>query len=397
MIHIFRRHRAGCAKRGKRSGSSQCPAKPPCPIHFNGTDGKGKQHKPQAMIDPATGSGVRDWSRASEIARDMDAPEPEIKPAVVKTTIAEAVGHFVKLKSTKGPDTQRKTTRLMQKFLAYMQAPPRRYQFMTEIKFEDLTGFCSGWTDATATKIRDLAILGSFFKYCNRCDFTPKNISDGLFKTMGWSDRKPPRAPFEPAELVALWAAVPKLADQFCRLGIPITKQTEAFALIQRYTGMDVSTTMGLPKAHVRGNKILTYRLKNGAEVWTVVPEWVIAKLMAAPHDSAEYFFWSGHGAKKTRATKWFSRLRKLLDLAGLQHRTPHNFRHHFAVEQLLSGTPIEDVARLLGHDDIQTTLDSYAAWIPARQEQLERHQQRVWDKDPLHQQMTKPVAEVVH
>ena len=39
-----------------------------------------------------------------------------------------------------------------------------------------------------------------------------------------------------------------------------------------RYTGMDVSTTMSLPKAHVRENTILTYRLKNGAEVWTVVP-----------------------------------------------------------------------------------------------------------------------------
>jgi hypothetical protein len=53
-----------------------------------------------------------------------------------------------------------------------------------------------------------------------------------------------------------------------------------------RYTGLDVSTMMSLPKSHVRGNKILTYRLKNGSEVWTVVPEWVVEKLQAAPHDS---------------------------------------------------------------------------------------------------------------
>jgi hypothetical protein len=32
-----------------------------------------------------------------------------------------------------------------------------------------------------------------------------------------------------------------------------------------RCTGLDVSTVMSLPKSHVRGNKILTYRLKNGS------------------------------------------------------------------------------------------------------------------------------------
>ena len=89
-----------------------------------------------------------------------------------------------------------------------------------------------------------------------------------------------------------------------------------------------------------------------------------------------------------TRASKWLARLRRLLDLAGLPHRTRHNFRHHFAIEHLLSGTPIEDVSRLLGHNDISITIKSYAAWIKERQVRLEGHQQRVWDADPLHQRM---------
>jgi integrase len=92
------------------------------------------------------------------------------------------------------------------------------------------------------------------------------------------------------------------------------------------------------------GIKFLTHRLKNGSEVWTVVPEWVIEKLWQVPHDSEQFFFWSGNSKLHTRASKWFSRLRKLLNLAELLHRTPHNFRHHFAVEHLLNGTPIEDV-----------------------------------------------------
>jgi integrase len=245
-----------------------------------------------------------------------------------------------------------------------------------------------------------LGILTSFLKYCHRADFTPKHLGDGLFRTLNWNDHEGPKEPFrskatepgispEDDELENVWKALKEFRDEYGRLGQPIALQTEAFVLLMRYTGMEVSTTMKLPKAQVRGNKILTYRLKNGSEVWTVVPEWVIEKLWQAPHDSDRFFFWSGNGKAHTRASKWFSRLRKLLDRAGLQHRTPHNFRHHFAVEHLLDGTPIEEVARLLGHNDVTVTIKSYAAWVKARQAKLEAQQRRVWENDPLHQRMT--------
>ena len=394
MLNLFRRHVAACTLYGKRTGH-KCSKKPPCPIHYEGVDGQGKRRKPQALVDPRTGSVVRDWSRGCEVIRDMEAPAPKLEPNT-RTTIAEAVSHFLNLKATKSRDTFKKADRLLVKFRAFEEARGR--QFMDEIKFPDLTDLCSAWTGANRTKIRDLGILTSFLKYCNRADFTPKNIGDGLFKTMHWPDDRGQREPFTPQELEAIWATLPNLPDEYGRLGQPIAKQVEAFVYLMRYTGMDVSTTMSLPKAHVRENTILTYRLKNGSEVWTVVPDWVIVKLHAAPHDSQAYFFWSGEGSKHTRASKWFSRLRKLLDLAGLSHRTPHNFRHHFAVEHLLRGTPIEDVSRLLGHANISVTMKSYSAWIKDRQTRLESHQQRVWSSDPLHQRMTdeRKVADLV-
>jgi len=392
MLNLFRRHIVGCPNHGKRTGQ-KCPRKPPCPIHYEGIDGAGKRVKPQALIDPANCNGVRDWSRASELIRDLEAPAPTITPTV-RTTIAEAVDHFVKLKAGKSADTRRKATALMARFREFMEIAPRRYQFMDEIRFPDMTDFCSTWTNANATKIRDLAVLTSFTRYCLRADFSRKNLGDGLFKVMKWTDNEEAREPFTAQELEALWAALPKLPDEYGRLGQPIARQIEAFVYLMRYTGMDLSTTMTLPKSHVRGNQILTYRLKNGSEVWTIVPQWVIGKLAAAPHDSNKYFFWSGEGLPHTRASKWFNRLRKLLDLAGLQHRTPHNFRHHFAVEHLLRGTPIEDVSRLLGHNDISITMRSYAAWIKDRQVRLEGHQQKVWSSDPLHQRMMATTAD---
>jgi integrase/recombinase XerD len=388
MLNLFRRHVAGCANFGRRTGQ-KCPRRPPCPIHYEGIDGRGKRQAPSALIDPRTGNGVRDWARACEVLRDLEAPNPLLVPEQ-RTRIAEAIRHFLNLKKAKSTDTQRKNRRMTERFQKFMEATPRRYQFINEVRFSDLTDFCSAWDGSHRTRIRDLALLTSFLKYCSRADFTPKNLGEGLAKTLNWPDDECPKEPFSQEELPQIWRALDQYPDEYGRLGSDIGRQTEVFVLLMRYTGMDVSTTMTLPKSRVRGNQILTYRLKNGSEVWTVVPEWVIAKLSEIPHDSETYFFWSGNGAPHTRASKWFSRLRKLLDLAGLPHRTPHNFRHHFAVEHLLNGTPIEDVARLLGHNDIRVTIRSYAAWIKKRQERLEGHQRRVWQNDPLHQQMTR-------
>src|SRR6476646_1404362 len=113
MINIFRRHRIGCAYANRRT-AGKCPSKPPCPIHFEGTDGKGKRYKPQALIDPRTGTGVRDWAQANEVVRDMEAPEPVMK-AAAPVTISEAVDHFLKLKKTKTHNTYMKAKRLMDK------------------------------------------------------------------------------------------------------------------------------------------------------------------------------------------------------------------------------------------------------------------------------------------
>lgn len=342
--------------------------------------------KPFSTLVPGMESGIgQGHARSCAISRRPLQLIPE-----ERTTIQVAIDHFLKLKEKKSSDTRRKNKRLLTAFKSFMEANPRNHQFITEIRFSDLTDFCSAWQGSNRSKIRDLGILTSFLKYCHRADFTSKNIGEGLFKTLNWPDDEGPKEPFSDNELERIWKALPMYSDAYDRLGGAIAKQTEAFVYLMRYTGMDVSTTMTLPKSRVRGNQILTYRLKNGSEVWTVVPEWVIEKLWQAPHDSDQFFFWSGNGKPHTRASKWFSRLRKLLNLADLRHRTPHNFRHHFAVEHLLNGTPIEDVSRLLGHNDISVTIRSYAAWIKKRQEKLEGHQRKVWDNDPLHRRMTK-------
>ncbi|MGH9628653.1 MAG: hypothetical protein ACRD7E_09990, partial [Bryobacteraceae bacterium] len=127
MLNLFRRHVTGCPNNGKRTGQ-RCPRKPPCPIHVEGIDGQGRKIKPQTLIDPRTGNGIRDWARACEVIRDMEAPAPVIV-VEKRTPISKAIEHFRNTKLQTSIDRQRKTKNLLGKFQAFMAANPRNHQF----------------------------------------------------------------------------------------------------------------------------------------------------------------------------------------------------------------------------------------------------------------------------
>ncbi|MFN7933253.1 MAG: hypothetical protein U0R19_07995, partial [Bryobacteraceae bacterium] len=165
MLNIFRRHVQACPDHRKRTRNGKCRRKPPCPVHYEGIDGQGRRIKPKALIDPRTGNGVRDWARANEVLRDLEAPTPIMVPEN-RTTIAVATDHFLNLKKSKSSDTYRKNRTVLTKFSAFMSANPRNHEFMTDVRFADLTDFCTGWTGAERSRIRDLGILTSFLKYC---------------------------------------------------------------------------------------------------------------------------------------------------------------------------------------------------------------------------------------
>jgi integrase/recombinase XerD len=46
-------------------------------------------------------------------------------------------------------------------------------------------------------------------------------------------------------------------------------------------------------------------------------------------------------------------------------------FRDTFAVEYLLTGMPLEEVSRLLGHSNVLITQKHYAPWVVERQQKL--------------------------
>lgn len=406
MLNIFRRHRAGCSLAGTRT--QNCPSKPKCPIHFEGIDGLGKHHKPQALKDPTTGSGVRDWNLAIDITRDMERtkqPEESKKPPV---SLERAIHEYLDFKRTKSPDVQRKARLLLGRLKTYMEGLKKT--MVPEVKFSDLVEFRAQWTEAKTTQRRNQEVLKAFFRYCVNADhITGKNPAVNLDAI---KESRPKTDPFTPEEMIQIFAAVDKLPDEYGRSGQPIAAQTRAFILVMRYTGMSIGDTAKLRKSDVDGCRIRTFRKKTEEDVFARVPQFVIEALESAPHDSADYYFWTGQGKLHTRASKWGNRLQKLFTLAAVRieetdrrlrsggklkqeaqtvkvsKATPHMFRHTLVRDLLEHGTPMEEIAELLGNS-MKIVERYYSKWDSRRQAKLEKRLETFWEQDAVTKALT--------
>lgn len=96
------------------------------------------------------------------------------------------------------------------------------------------------------------------------------------------------------------------------------------------------------------------------------------------------YFFWSGQGTKKSCVGDYQRAFKKLYELAKVENGHAHRWRDTFAVELLLSGMPLEQVAVLLGHQSVRVTEKHYSPFVKARQEQLEAGVRKTFETDNL-------------
>jgi integrase len=405
VLNLFRRHVAHCSRFGTRTPA--CPSKPKCPIHFEGIDGRGKLHTPRALKDPLSGSGVRDWSRAVEIIRDLELPTPPQQTQTPPVSLEEATASFMAFKSKKSPDVQRKARLLLKRLRAFLES--RNKSLVSEVRFGDLVAFRAAWTDAATTQRRNQESLKAFFRFCVKSDFIAKNPSADLDPI---PEGRPKTEPFTHEEMNRVFSAVASLCDEYGRQGRPIADQTKAFILVMRYTGMSIGDTAKLEKAHVQGCRIRTYRKKTREDVFAKVPPFVIEALNSAPHDSEQFYFWTGQGKLHTRTSKWGSRIQRLFaaanvrtvnvekrrrsgaklkaepELVKVSKATPHMFRHTLARDLLEHGTPMEEIAELLGNS-MKIVEKYYGKWDARRQARLETRLEDFWDHDPLTKALT--------
>jgi integrase/recombinase XerD len=157
--------------------------------------------------------------------------------------------------------------------------------------------------------------------------------------------------------------------------------------LLMRWCGLAIKDAVTLERARLdeRGALFLR-RAKTGTPVYVPLPPAVVSALRQLPSSNPAYFFWSGVGQPHNAVHGYQRSFRKLFRIADLCHPDgarkqcrSHMFRDTFAVELLLAGVPVDQVAVLLGHRSVKMTEKHCLPWVKARQKQLTASVHRAW------------------
>lgn len=124
--------------------------------------------------------------------------------------------------------------------------------------------------------------------------------------------------------------------------------------------GLRISEALGADIATlevVRGHRTITVLGKGRRRRTVVIPPsaWVRLEAYLGGRESGAIFLTEGAVGRWSRQDAW-SAMRNLGRRVGISRMHPHRTRHTCATLMLESGAPLDRVATVLGHSDIQTT-----------------------------------------
>jgi integrase/recombinase XerD len=372
---LFRRHIDCCPHRNEGRAHRRCR----CPIWFDGTINGRRVLKSMQTTD---------WEKAQELEHNLitagvqtvrsetPAPTPKEEPVLLEQAWEK---YLTKArKRNLSPATIYKYDLLHRQMCSFAQR--RGLSLLEDIKLGALEDFQGEWTEGPLARLKKLERLKGFFRAATNRDWLSHNPAKHL-EAPKFTPR--PTLPFDHKEMKSILEAVSVYPDKTGKTGRANAIRLRAFILTLRYTGLRIGDVTSLTVDRLAGNKIFLYTQKTGLPVNCVVPKFVAEELENVPRLSERYFFWTGNSTLHTAIGSWQRTLRKLFKRVGIRGYA-HRFRDTFAVELLLAGVPTEEVAVLLGHNNIKITQDHYSPWVRSRQQQLEANLERAWKRDPF-------------
>jgi integrase/recombinase XerD len=371
MLTVYRRHLKRCEHRTEGRGYRRCR----CPIWADGIVGGS---------DIRCSLSTTDWERAQTTIRDWEAAGRVPLPAAAPDepmTVARACEQFVADAEARNlhPRTVYKYRLMFRQFQEFLR--PLRIQSFDAIDLGLLVRYRATWADKNLSALKKLERLRGFFKFANENGWIADNPAKKL-KNPKVVNR--PTLPYTHADMVEILAACDRRIARLAGQGRESARRLRALILLLRYSGLRIGDAVGCPVERLADGKLRLYTQKTGTHVHCPLPDFVIKELESVPRRHERYWFWSGACRLATVVGFWRARLSRLFADAGIADGHAHRFRDTFAVELLLVGVPIEQVAILLGHGSVRVTERYYAPWVRARQEQAEANVRRTWARDPI-------------
>lgn len=123
-------------------------------------------------------------------------------------------------------------------------------------------------------------------------------------------------------------------------------------------TGVRVSELVGIKLNEMKGNRVLVHGKgrKDRYVYMNAKTEFAMNRYMPKRIDKdSPYLFPGGENGHIGKGTIE-ARTRELANLAGVEKANPHKFRRTCATMALRRGMPIEQVSKMLGHEELSTT-----------------------------------------
>lgn len=366
-VTIYRRHSSGCEHRGDRY-FKKCR----CRLWFQYTTDTGETIRVSAK--------TRSWERAKELAKSTESGEP-----TKRYTVAETVEKYLTSISHKlGATSMQKPRRMMSMLMDYCNT--NKVVYLSQISPIMMEEWRQTWRfksdNSSSMAISDLQVR-KFFDWARRMGMIAKDPYCNLEK---YAKNDPVTLPLTVEEMKRLLVAADEVTVWGVNAKLKDTKEVaykvKALILLQRWSGLSIIDAVTLPRTKLfyADNSVELRRTKTGEPVLTKVPDYVAEMLRLMPNSHPGYFFWDGVKLKASLVNEYSGYLRVVFDQAGISRdrsnggmTLSHRFRDTFAVEFLIAGGQMQDLAMLLGHSNIQTTQRHYAAWVPKRKERLLR------------------------
>jgi integrase/recombinase XerD len=352
VLTIYRRHSSNCPQESRRYRRCNCPC------WIEGTI-EGKYYR-EALK-------TRNWERATKLAREKEEGKTE------RVTIEVATEAFIRDAEARGLRTASiyKYKLLFKQMKAF--AENHGIRFLSELDVETLRTFRESWVNKNYSARKKLEALRTFYKFVHDSGWVATNPAI-LIKPPKVED--PPTLPFTKDE----FASVVKACDKYPNGKNKI--RLKALVLLLRYSGLRITDAVTLSKHQIEDGILKLRTAKTGTDIRVPLPPSAIKALNAIK--TTNYYFWSGASTKKSCVGDYQRAFKKLYELAKVDGGHAHRWRDTFAVELLLSGMPLEQVAVLLGHQSVQVTEKHYSPWVRARQEQLEAGVRKTFETDKM-------------
>jgi integrase len=350
-LRLIRRHLRDCPHTSTRYRRCQCP------IHVYGTLGGHtiRRALDQTSWDAAT-ELILGWTASGEIGV-VKAEAPSVRDAITKFLADCEARHL-------GWEAKRKYRHLLEdRLLSWCDS--KGLSNLRHLTVDALRQFRQSWKDSPLYATKNLERLRAFLRFCQQAGWIKQNPATSV---------KPPKVtasptlPFSRDEMKRILTACDRYGGNKERI--------RAFVLTMRFTGLRIGDAIRLSKSQVSNGTVFVRTAKTGQAVTVPVPPQVVQALDKA-HNGSERYFWTGANIRSA-VSNWSRYLGRVFELADIGDGHSHRFRDTCAVELLLAGASVEDVATILGNTP-QVVAKHYAPWVKERQVRLEKLVRASW------------------